>query len=31
MLATLPGRGDLNLALSLLGLTAGQGDLEGLL
>lgn len=31
MLATLPGRGDLDLALSLLGLAAGQGDLGGLL
>jgi hypothetical protein len=31
MLATLPGRSDLDLALSLLGLAAGQGDLGGLL
>jgi hypothetical protein len=31
MLATLPGRGDLDIALSLLGLVAGQGDIGGLL
>jgi len=31
MLATLPGRGDLDIALSVLGLVTGQGDLGGLL
>jgi hypothetical protein len=31
MLATLPGRADLDIALSVLGLVAGQGDLGGLL
>ncbi|WP_342237338.1 hypothetical protein [Inquilinus sp. OTU3971] len=31
MLATLPGRGDLDIALSVLGLVAGQGDIGGLL
>lgn len=31
MLATLPGRADLDTALSVLGLVAGQGDIGGLL
>lgn len=31
MLATLPVRGDLDIALSVLGLVAGQGDIGGLL
>ncbi len=31
MFATLPGGGDLDIALSVLGLVAGQGDLGGLL
>ncbi|MGK9231702.1 hypothetical protein KXS07_08740 [Inquilinus limosus] len=31
VLATLPGRADLDMALAVLGLAAGQGDIGGLL